>query len=207
MSLSPLRYGELRRRAEHGACSAPHMVIGPRPDLRGLRTEAIGGLREQVREQVGDVPLQHGLHQVRVDAELAGDQARDAGWPVQQRVRIAPAISPIVAPRQRMAPILIRREPLRLDLKGELRDIQPGIWRAVTAIGSEGRAVRIRGFDQPAAGLVDVSPSWLAGNAAATLGLAQRLLADADASGGLSVQWGQLGHCGDFPPHMRVVSA
>ena len=44
--------------------------------------EAIGRLRQQVV----DVALQDGLQQMRVDADLGGDQAGDARRPVQQRV-------------------------------------------------------------------------------------------------------------------------
>jgi len=41
--------------------------------------EAIGGLRQQVV----DVALQDGLQQMRIDTDFGGDQARDAGRPIQ----------------------------------------------------------------------------------------------------------------------------
>jgi hypothetical protein len=53
-------------------------VRGPIPS-EACWVEAIGGLRQQVV----DVALQDGLQQMRIDTDFGGDQAGDAGWPIQ----------------------------------------------------------------------------------------------------------------------------
>jgi hypothetical protein len=165
--------------------------------------EAIGGLRQHVV----DVALQDRLQQMRVDADLGGDQARDAGRPVQQRV--AHGAADLVERGTGLGDVdqaalgLVQREALRLHLQRELGDLQPGEGRALGAgAAGQGRAGGVGGLGQAAAGLVDVPLAVrLAGNPARPLGLVDGGVADAEAPRGLARGGGQLGHGGDLTPH------
>ena len=91
----------------------------------------------------------------------------------------------------------------------ELRDLRPGegpaFRAAVVASNGERRPGGICGLRRAAAGLVGVPPTILfAGDAAGALSLVQRVVADAEAAGGLTRGGGQLRHGGDLPPRVMV---
>jgi len=152
------------------------------------------------------VLLQDGLQQVGIDPELGRDQAGDAGRPVQQRIahRAGDLVDRRVGLRdvEQPALVLVQRQALGFHLERQLRDLQPGIGRALGAGASgQGRAVRVGGLDQAAAGLVDVPGAVrLARDPARPLGLAQCCLGQADAAGGLAVDGVSLGMAADLPP-------
>ena len=136
--------------------------------------------------------LQDGLQQMRVDADLGGDQSGDASRPVQKRVshRAADFVERGIGlgDVDQAALGFAEREALRLHLQRELRDFQPGEGRALGAGATgQGRAGVVSGFRQATSGLVDVPLTVrLAGNAARSFSLVDGGVTDAKGTGGLT---------------------
>jgi hypothetical protein len=90
------------------------------------RVESIGSLRQKFI----DVLLQNGLQQMRLDTEFGGDHACDTCGPIQQRVAHGAGdfINRRIGGRdiEQAALAFIERQALGFDLKGELRDLEPG---------------------------------------------------------------------------------